>query len=139
MANINLEELPVHQLKAVGKQLDEEIETYSQSYAHLRSALLKFQVSLQCIQKATDEESLIPLTNSLYVTGKLQNRLMVDIGTGYFVEKDVKEANEFYLRKTEYLKNSLQKLENTVTQRQGQKRVLVSVLENKLRSLAVKN
>jgi prefoldin alpha subunit len=37
----------------------------------------------------TDEEIFVPLTSSLYVKGRLSNveKLMVDIGTGYFAEK----------------------------------------------------
>lgn len=37
----------------------------------------------------TDKTTLIPLTSSLYVPGKLSDleNVIVDVGTGYFVEK----------------------------------------------------
>jgi hypothetical protein len=52
---------------------------------------------------------LIPLTPSVYVAGKLaeQDRVLVDIGTGYFVEKDCKGADEYYVRKVKYLQEQL--------------------------------
>lgn len=35
------------------------------------------------------QEALVPMTSSVYVIGQLENRetVLVDIGTGYFVEK----------------------------------------------------
>lgn len=38
---------------------------------------------------STDKEILVPLTNSLYVPGKLKktDTVIVDVGTGYFIEK----------------------------------------------------
>lgn len=44
---------------------------------------------------------LVPITQSLYVKGTLAtaDSVMVDIGTGYFVEKSVKSAGEYLDRK----------------------------------------
>ena len=44
---------------------------------------------------------MIPLTESLYVPGKIRDpsRVMVELGTGYYVEKNVKQANEILDRK----------------------------------------
>ena len=40
-------------------------------------------------ERAEDKTILVPLTSSLYVPGKLSNveTVIVDVGTGYFVEK----------------------------------------------------
>ena len=37
----------------------------------------------------TDQPLLVPLTTSLYVSGALadKDRVMIDVGTGYFLEK----------------------------------------------------
>jgi prefoldin alpha subunit len=135
---MNLNELPVHQLKAVGTQLDDEIQAFTANFGHLRRAQLKYQSSLQCTQKAKNQESLIPLTNSLYVPGVLLDKIMVDVGTGYFIEKDRKSAGDFYTRKIDFLQKSLLDLEGAINMKQGQKRVLVDVLDAKLKSLSVK-
>ena len=44
---------------------------------------------------------LVPLNQSLYVPGRVAdaNKLLVDIGTGYFVEKSLKETKEYLERK----------------------------------------
>lgn len=136
---MNLSELPVHQLKAVGDHLDNEILTFSTHYSQLKKAQAKYHASLQCSQKAKNEQALIPLTASLYVPGVLKDKIMVDIGTGYFAEKDSSSAAEFYSRKIEYLQKSLLELENGINMKQGQKRVLIDVLNAKLKSLSVKD
>ena len=52
---------------------------------------------------------LVPLTPSVYVAGRLaeQDKVLVDIGTGYFVEKNCKGADEYYVRKVKYLQEQL--------------------------------
>lgn len=44
---------------------------------------------------------LVPLTQSLYVPGRIKepSKVMVDIGTGYYVEKSLPKAKEFMERK----------------------------------------
>lgn len=44
---------------------------------------------------------MVPLTESLYVPGKLKDpsKVMVELGTGYYVEKNMKQALEFIDRK----------------------------------------
>jgi prefoldin alpha subunit len=52
---------------------------------------------------------LVPLTSSLYIPGKLQDikKVMVDIGTGYYVEKSVTDADAFLKGKCAYLQKNL--------------------------------
>lgn len=49
----------------------------------------------------TGREILVPLTASLYVPGTIcdSNKVLVDVGTGYFVEKTVPKAKELIERK----------------------------------------
>ena len=44
---------------------------------------------------------MVPLTESVYVPGKIRdpNKLLVEIGTGFFVEKSSKETTAFLDRK----------------------------------------
>jgi prefoldin alpha subunit len=48
---------------------------------------------------------LIPMTSSLYVPGKIKNvnKVLVDVGTGYFVEKEKEEAIKYVQRKLEMM------------------------------------
>ena len=51
------------------------------------------------------EEILVPITSSLYVPGKLadKNKVLIDLGTGYFAEKSTKESEKFCDRKLKML------------------------------------
>jgi prefoldin alpha subunit len=44
---------------------------------------------------------MVPITASLYVKGKLAtaDNVLVDVGTGYFVEKPVPDADDYLKRK----------------------------------------
>jgi prefoldin alpha subunit len=66
----------------------------TQSYSQLRGAQARFNdckdsVDTLKTEKSEDKTILVPLTSSLYVPGKLSNveTVIVDVGTGYFVEK----------------------------------------------------
>lgn len=66
----------------------------TQSYSQLRGAQARFNdckdsVDTLKTEKPEDKTILVPLTSSLYVPGKLSNveTVIVDVGTGYFVEK----------------------------------------------------
>lgn len=44
---------------------------------------------------------IVPMTSSLYVKGTLGevDKVLVDVGTGYFVEKNIEEADDYFRRK----------------------------------------
>lgn len=48
-----------------------------------------FDESLFTLRLFADKTILVPLTNSLYVPGRLSNpdSVIVDVGTGYYVKK----------------------------------------------------
>ncbi|KAM4059363.1 prefoldin subunit [Hirsutella rhossiliensis] len=136
---INLDTLEPQQLAQVKKQLDEELEHLTQSYAQLHGAQGKFKDCLQCVHgrsAASDGQNsvLVPLTNSLYVRGELANSdaVLVDVGTGFLVEKKLKSAEQFYEGKVQELTNSLKELEAIVQRKQANVRSVEEVLGQKL-------
>jgi prefoldin alpha subunit len=62
------------------------------SQEQLKDAQERFATNVGSLHILTDakedQEVMVPLTSSLSVLGKMQNvnRVMIDIGTGYFVE-----------------------------------------------------
>lgn len=71
---------------------------------------------------------MVPLTTSLYVPGTLSDtqNVLVDIGTGYYVEKSAAEAEAFYAGKVETLSKNLADLEKIL----GQKSQNVRIVED---------
>ncbi|SCZ93700.1 BZ3501_MvSof-1269-A2-R1_Chr1-1g00813 [Microbotryum saponariae] len=92
-SQISLTDLTLEQLHQVRQQLDQELQHLTNAFQELRLAQVKFAAaleSLDSLKKANqDKNILIPLTSSLYVPGKIKDpeHVLVDIGTGYYVEK----------------------------------------------------
>ncbi|KAI6714009.1 hypothetical protein JHW43_003439 [Diplocarpon mali] len=133
---VDLTSLSTQQLSQVKKQLDDEIEHLTNSHGQLRQAQAKFRECIRSIAGGVTptldgKPILVPLTTSLYVPGTLAdpNNVIVDVGTGFFVEKTTKDATKFYEAKVEELGGNLRGLEAIV---QGKSKNL-SVVEDVLR------
>ncbi|KAI1243714.1 hypothetical protein MGN70_013580 [Eutypa lata] len=137
---VNLDTLNTQQLTQVKKQLDEELEHLTSSFTQLHAAQSKFRECLRCVQggrtSALQENKpiLVPLTNSLYVRGNLTNasHVVVDVGTGFYVEKDIKSAAQFYENKVGEVGGSVKELEAIVQTKSNNLRVVEEVLRQKL-------
>ncbi|KAI8100129.1 prefoldin, alpha subunit [Halteromyces radiatus] len=143
---INLSDLDLPSLQNVKNQLEEELNHLTQSYTKLKGVQGRFtdcadSVNSLKAEKPEDKQILVPLTSSLYVPGKLSNvdKVIVDIGTGYYVEKSVTDASKFYADKVDYVKKNLSKLEENITGKQNSLRAIVSVMQDKLQEQQGKN
>ncbi|GAA5966743.1 hypothetical protein JCM3765_000932 [Sporobolomyces pararoseus] len=121
---VSLEDLTLEQIAGVRQQLEQELKHLTQAFGELKAAQSKFLAcmeSLDSIKPANkDKKVLIPLTSSLYVPGKIQDteNVIVDIGTGYFVEKPTKAAKTLYNTKVLALKSNLATLQQQIEKKQ---------------------
>jgi hypothetical protein len=69
---------------------------------------------------------LVPLTESLYVPAKLSDpeHVLVDVGTGYYVEKKTEDAMTFYKGKVEAIGKNLKDLDAVMQQKSGNLRMV---------------
>lgn len=76
-------------------------------YGASKEALEQFQ------ENWDNKTCLIPLTGSMYVPGKIKdiNNVIVDIGTGYYVEEDRDSAKDYFKRKVEFVSEQMEKIE----------------------------
>ena len=74
------------------------------------------------------------MTSSLYVPGKLadEQNVLVDIGTGFYVEKTTSDAEKFYNGKIEELGKNIKDLENIVNGKANNLRLVEEVLRQKM-------
>ena len=83
----------LQELQMRREQVEKELELLSQSYARLKEAQDCFVQNISTLTglkgAAAGQEVLVPLTSSVYVVSQLAeiDRVMIDIGTGYYVEK----------------------------------------------------
>lgn len=144
------------------KQLDDEVQHLTSSHQNLKNAQQKFRdcktnvqngvaestkgksISLRCrmISIPTlanngawqDKPILVPLTSSLYVPGKLADteHVIVDVGTGFYVEKTTEDAKRFYDGKVEELGKNIKDLEGIVNGKANNLRMVEEVLRQKM-------
>ncbi|KAK2750341.1 subunit of tubulin prefoldin [Myotisia sp. PD_48] len=139
---VDIATLTVPQLRSLQSRLSSELEHLTTSHTKLRSAQSKFRECIRSINDgivskqpaAASNEIFIPLTNSLYVKGKLTDRekVLVDVGTGFYVEKTTSKAVEFYNAKVEDLGSNLRDLEQVVAGKSNNLRVVEDVLRQSL-------
>ena len=81
-----------------------------------------------------DKPILVPLTSSLYVPGKLADteHVIVDVGTGFYVEKTTADAQKFYDGKVDELGRNIKDLENIVNGKANNLRMVEEVLRQKV-------
>jgi prefoldin alpha subunit len=58
-----------------------------------------------------EQTLLVPLSSSLYVPGKVDNpnKVIVELGTGYYVEKSIDDAKELIDRKMQLVNKSIER------------------------------
>ncbi|KAL1898315.1 hypothetical protein Cpir12675_002023 [Ceratocystis pirilliformis] len=134
--SVSIDSLDVQQLSMLKKQITEDLEHLSASFTSLNAAHSKFKESLRCVQARASapeepEAALVPLTTSLYVRGMLEDkkRVLIDIGTGFIVEKNLEDAVKYYEIKIKDLSKSLKELETII----AQKTMNVQAVEEALR------
>jgi len=77
---------------------------------------------------------LVPLTNSLYVPGKLSDveNVIIDVGTGYYVKKSRADATKFYEERIDFVKKNLDTLQETIQKKQDNLNILIAVMQQKM-------
>ncbi|KAJ1512866.1 subunit of tubulin prefoldin [Coelomomyces lativittatus] len=133
---VDISELEVPQLESIHQQLQEELQVLTQSYAQLKQVQLKFlncdETLASLMECKQDRPILVPLTNSLYVPGHLvKSRVMMDIGTGYYVEKSYEQARSYYQRREQHLQSHLLPLQSTLQTKQNNIKTVVETMQGK--------
>ncbi|CAN7980000.1 unnamed protein product [Ixodes pacificus] len=99
---LSISMLDIGALAQLKQHIEQELDLFSTSLQQLKGVQAKFQESESSLEKLRPsnegKEILVPLTSSMYVPGKLAdvNKVTVDIGTGYYVEKVGVIASYFY-------------------------------------------
>lgn len=80
------------------------------------------------------QQILVPLTTSLYVPGRtsVDENVLVDVGTGYYVEKTPKDAAAFYVEKVDELGKNCKDLEAILQGKSNSVRLVEEILRSKM-------
>lgn len=130
--------MPPQQLNQLYQTIGEEVEYLTNSLGQLKGAQQKFVESERALAamgpESEGKESLIPMTSSLYVPGTLAHnqRVLVDVGTGYFIEKTVPAASDFFSRRAGFLKAKIEELQPVVMAKVREKGQVEDVLQARM-------
>ncbi|KAK3153982.1 hypothetical protein QOZ80_2BG0184190 [Eleusine coracana subsp. coracana] len=142
MANtvrIELDKLSVEQLKGLKEQTDLEVNLLQDSLTKIRTASSRLENASAALQdlslRPQGKQILVPLTASLYVPGSLDDaeKVLVDVGTGYFIEKTMAQGKEYCERKINLLKSNFDELLEVYTKKKTIADQMGTILEAKLR------
>ncbi|CAD6212979.1 unnamed protein product [Miscanthus lutarioriparius] len=146
MANpgrIELDKLSVEQLKGLKEQTDLEFNLLQDSLTKIRTAATRLEnasaalhdLSLRPHGTYLRKKMLVPLTASLYVPGSLDDaeKVLVDVGTGYFIEKTMAQGKEYCERKINLLKSNFDELAEVATKKKAIAEDMAMLLQAKLR------
>ncbi|XP_063149954.1 prefoldin subunit 5 [Candoia aspera] len=138
---VNIAELSLPQLEVLKNQLDQEVEFLSSSIAQLKVVQTKYVEAKDCLNvlnKSNEgKELLVPLSSSMYVPGTLSNvsHVLLDVGTGYYVEKSVDDARDFFKRKIEFLTKQMEKIQPALQEKHAMKQAVIEMMSQKIQQL----
>ncbi|XP_072375317.1 prefoldin subunit 5-like [Diabrotica undecimpunctata] len=138
MQQIDLTTLNVQQLSQLKHQLDNEVSLFQESLASLKVAQGKYQTSGETLEKITAESEgqdiLVPLTGSMYVPGKLHDtqNVIIDIGTRYYVEKDIEGAKDYFQRKVKFVTEQMEKVQWLGIEKSKIREAVIEIAEMKM-------
>ncbi|EDO05678.1 putative prefoldin alpha subunit [Babesia bovis T2Bo] len=138
-SDANVHNLSIQELNMIILRLEEEINQMQNLVNVLTVALERLHESKACLKDFSSQscEIQVPLTSLVYVPGKIANpgKVLVSVGTGYFIEMTLDKAGEFYERKIEVVEEQLRKLHSICSAKNKQITQTYSVLDHKLSQL----
>ncbi|XP_062107952.1 prefoldin subunit 5 [Humulus lupulus] len=137
-----IEKLSVEQLKAVKEQTDLEVNLLQDSLNNIRTATTRLDLASIALNdlslRPQGKKMLVPLTASLYVAGTLDDsdNVLVDVGTGYFIEKTMAEGKDYCERKINLLKSNFDQLLEVASKKKSIGDEAGAILQAKLKQLS---
>ena len=100
--------------------------------------IVRFQESSESLGRmepgSEGAEVLVPLTGSMYVPGQLSqpDKVIVDIGTGYYVEKQSKDAQDYFNRKVKYVTENMERVQSIGNEKAKIRDLVMDVMQVRL-------
>lgn len=127
MANqrIDISQLSLPELQELHQQLSQEVESFTTNMMALQQTAGRFASAGQSIEALKEREEgqpvLIPMTESLYVSGTLDSveTVLLEIGTGYYIEKDIDGGIDYAKRKVNLVRDKVEQLAQIIQTRRA--------------------
>merc|ERR1719414_802591 len=87
-------------------------------------------------KESEGKDILVPLTGSMYVPGVLveSEKVLVDIGTGYYIEKDTKSAKDYFSRKVKFVTENMERVQAIGSEKAKIRDMVMDIMQEKLQA-----
>ncbi|CAN8063497.1 unnamed protein product [Agarophyton chilense] len=139
---VALGSLAPQQLQKIQSDLQREIEIISVSLGQLSSAVQRLSASrenaAQMANMKVGSDIMVPITSSIYIPGKLEDtsKVLIDVGTGFFVEKTPTAAKDYFAKRASLLKEEQDRATQIHTQKRQHLEAVSAVLHRKTAELS---
>uniref|UniRef100_A0A2K5PC18 Prefoldin subunit 5 n=1 Tax=Cebus imitator TaxID=2715852 RepID=A0A2K5PC18_CEBIM len=88
-------------------------------------------LQLEMLKNQLDQEA------EMYVPGKLHDveHVLIDVGTGYYVEKTAEDAKDFFKRKIDFLTKQTEKIQPALQEKHTMKQAVMEMMSQKIQQL----
>ncbi|XP_054710775.1 prefoldin subunit 5-like isoform X2 [Uloborus diversus] len=140
VVTIDVNELPLARLTQIKQDLDSQVEIFGSSLQQLKIAQKKYGDSKEAVEKMQEMKEgmplLVPLTDSMYVPGQLDDtkKVLIDVGTGYYVEKELPDAIDYFKRKVKFVTTQIEKVQQIMKEKLIAREVVIETMESKIQA-----
>lgn len=150
---MNVYQLPVEQLEGLKDQLDNDVRSLGTAYDGLYNGRTRYLDNVDAIAQykevceetrkmktedaAARQEVLVCMTSSLFVRGYVvpSERVIVDVGTGYYLEQSMDHAGTYFTNRAVQIKESMNQVEKNIVLKQRQQNQVLDALQSKLTAM----
>uniref|UniRef100_A0A7S2RIW7 Prefoldin subunit 5 n=1 Tax=Eucampia antarctica TaxID=49252 RepID=A0A7S2RIW7_9STRA len=136
---VNLDSMTLEQLNQIKQSEESRLQAITNHYATLRASAARFGAAKEALTSVVSpahdgKDIMIPLTESLYAPGKIKdpNRVMVELGTGFYAEKCAKDAISFLDRKSKLVDMNSDNIMKAITVTRGNVESINTAMQGKL-------
>ncbi|CAH0363930.1 unnamed protein product [Pelagomonas calceolata] len=135
---VDISAMSLEQLNTYKGQFENEIKQLHARHSGLKQAEGRFRQSKDALAAISKDDEgrrmLVPLTQSLYVPGELgdPDQLLVELGTGYYIEKTQQGATELLDRKIGTVSKNAEDINTVVASKQQNYDAIVQMMQVKM-------
>lgn len=133
--------LPPQHLAKLRDQLANDVDELVDSHAMLGRLAARSSNAAKAVETLAESKQeqplLLPLTSSLYVKGKVADteKVLVNVGTDYYVEMSIEKATDYCRRKVLYLQQQQQAVQKVIQEKRNALAQVSAVLQDKVKSM----
>ena len=139
MQNLDLDSLTLDQLSQYKTSEEQKLTQITSHYQQLRAAAARFTNSKETLGqidgiKDEGKSVMVPLTASLYVPATMvePHKVMLELGTGFYAEKSLKDASKFLDRKIDLVGKNADSIFEALIGTRRNVEAIVMVMQGKI-------